>query len=254
MAKRLQNDQPAVFEPQGRERLQEGGKNGSAVIKALVLAAFLVAAFTLVRFSPVGEYLQVSNVSNLQQKLAAFHDWAPFVFMLAAALLIALGVPRSLISVLGGMVFGLFWGVMLSMLAALGGSVVIFLLTRWLGRPLFNQKVGPYLTVIEQHYSRHGFLLVVLLRQLPLTCSLVNVLIGLTSVSINVFLLGSAVGLLPETVIFALLGSSLQESFVLRISIAAFLLVFLALAIKLYYDRSPLASELKQKLIHKPSD
>lgn len=249
MTKRFQNIQPAEFEPDDQEHMHEKSKNGSAVIKAVILAVFLVAVLTLVRFSPLGEYLKMSNVNNLQQKLAGFQHWASFIFFLVGALLIALGVPRSLISILGGMVFGLFWGILLSMAATLGGSVVIFLLTRWLGRPLFNQKVGPYLTVIEQQYSRHDFLLVVLLRQLPLTCILVSVLIGLTFVSLSMFLLGSVVGLLPQTIIFTLFGSSLKEHFALRTGLAVFLLVFHALAIKLYYDRSPLARELAQKLI-----
>ncbi len=216
--------------------------------KAALLAAFLVAALALIRFSPLGDYLKISNVTALQQRLAEFSRWAPVIFLLGGAVLIALGAPRSLISILGGMVFGLFQGVVLALAASLLGSMAIFWLTRLLGRPLFKQKTGSYQNIIEQYSKSNGFLLVILLRQLPLTCILVNVLIGLTSITTGAFLLGSIVGLLPETVIFALYGSSLQTGFVLRISVASFLLVLLVLIVRIYYQRSALAREISQKL------
>ena len=167
--------------------------------------------------------------------------------------MISLGVPRSLVSILGGVVFGLWLGIVLALAAALLGSVAIFSLTRVLGRPLFKQKIGAYQKIIAQYSKSNGFLLVILLRQLPLTCILVNVLIGLAPITTGVFLLGSIVGLLPETVIFALYGSSLQTGFVLRISVASFLLVLLVLLVRIYYQRSALAREISRKLKNNPS-
>ena len=217
------------------------------IIKALILIGFLVASFALIRFSPLADYLKISKVDYIQQRLAEFHGWAPVAFLLGGAVLILLGAPRSLISILGGMMFGLFYGIVLALAAALLGSIVIFWLTRLLGRPLFKQKVGLHLNVIENHSRDHPFLIVILLRQLPLTCLLVNVLIGLTSISTMLFLLGSIVGLLPETIIFALFGSSVQGSFVWRVSLAGFLLILLGLIVKNHYQRSPLARELAFK-------
>jgi len=218
------------------------------ILKALILAGFLVATFALIHLSPLGDYLQVSQIDLLQRKLAELQSWAPVVFLMGGAILITVGTPRSLISISGGILFGLYWGMSLALGAALLGSTVVFLLTKMLGRPLFEQKVGPYLKIIENHSKTNGFLIVVLMRQLPLTCILINVLLGLTSISTGIFLLGSIVGLLPEIVIFTLFGSSLQENFVLRVLLAACLLILLALVLKICIQRSPLAQELLQKL------
>ena len=125
---------------------------------------------------------------------------------------------------------------------------MIFGLTKWLGRPLFKQKVGEYLTAIENHTKADGLLLVIIMRQLPLTSLLINVLIGLTSISWAIFMLGSIIGLLPETIIFSLFGSSLQESFILRVSVASSLWIILILAIRLFFRHSPLAQALARKL------
>jgi uncharacterized membrane protein YdjX (TVP38/TMEM64 family) len=218
------------------------------LLKAILLAVILVTALAFVRFSPLGEYLKISNIELLQQKIREFRGLAPAVFLIGGALLITLGTPRSVISILGGVVFGLFWGILLALLSALLGSTVIFLLTKWLGRPLFKQKVGKYLKAIEHHTKADGFLLVIIMRQLPLTSLLINVLIGLTSISTGIFLLGSIVGLLPETIIFALFGSSLQESFVLRVSMASSLWIILILIIRLFFRRSPLAQTIARKV------
>jgi uncharacterized membrane protein YdjX (TVP38/TMEM64 family) len=218
------------------------------LLKALLLAVFLVTALAVVRFSPLGAYLKISNTEVLQARLREFSNLAPAVFLLAGAFMIMIGTPRSVISILGGIVFGLFWGILLALLAAMLGSTIIFLLTKWLGRPLFKQKVGGYLKVIENHTRADGFLLVLIMRQLPLTSLLINVLLGLTSISLGIFLLGSIVGLLPETIIFALFGSSLQESFALRVSIASSLWVLLIVVVRLFFRRSPLAQSIALKL------
>jgi len=244
-----------IFDPERRTVDQAGEKSQPAkrelrknLLKAILLAALLITVLAIVRFSPLGAYLKVSNMGVLQQKLSEFGGLAPLIFLIGGAFVITLGVPRSVVSILGGLVFGLFWGILLALLAALLGSTIIFLLTKWLGRPLFKQKVGRYLKAIENHTQTDGFLMVIILRQLPLTSLLINVLIGLTSISMGIFILGSIVGLLPEVIIFALFGSSLQQSFILRVSIASTLWIILILAVRWLFRRSPLAQSIAQKL------
>lgn len=218
------------------------------LIKAALLVILIVSALAGVHFSPWGEYLKISNLEILQQRLQDFKGLAPVIFLIGGAVLITLGTPRSVVSMLGGLVFGFLGGILLALLSALLGSTMIFGLTKWLGRPLFKQKVGEYLTAIENHTKADGLLLVIIMRQLPLTSLLINVLIGLTSISWAIFMLGSIIGLLPETIIFALFGSSLQESFILRVSVASSLWIILILAIRLFFRHSPLAQALAQKL------
>jgi uncharacterized membrane protein YdjX (TVP38/TMEM64 family) len=244
-----------IFDPGRQTAEQNPGKSTPEkrelrknLFKAILLAALLITVLGIVRFSPLAEQLRVSNMAVLQQKLSEFGGLAPVIFLVGGAFVITLGVPRAVVSILGGLVFGLLGGILLALSAALLGSSIIFLLTKWLGRPLFKQKVGRYLKAIENHTKTDGFFMVIILRQLPLTSLLINVLIGLTSISMGIFILGSIVGLLPEIIIFALFGSSLQESFVLRVSIASTLWIVLILGVRLFFRRSPLAQSIAQKL------
>lgn len=218
------------------------------IIKTLLLIILLIGSLTVLRLSPLWYYLDPSHISLLQDKLAGFRSMAPFVFFAGGALLIAMGVPRTIFSILGGMVFGFLTGTFLAIAAAFAGSVVIIWLTRFLGRPLFHQKIGHRLKAIEGRLENNGFLVVLILRQLPLPSILVNVLIGLSSINSTAFIFGSLLGLIPEAAIFALFGSSVREDFALRISLASLSLIVLIIVIKIYFRRSPLARELSQKL------
>jgi uncharacterized membrane protein YdjX (TVP38/TMEM64 family) len=227
--------------PENRESIRN-------IIKTIMLVALLTGSLALIRFSPLGYYLDPSRLHLLQEKLAGFNSLAPVIFFAAGSLLIAMGAPRSVIHILAGMLFGFFAGMFVSTAAAFSGSLVIFWLTRLLGRPLFQQKIGNRLKAVEGHIENNGFLVVVLLRQLPLTSMIVSILIGLTSVNTTVFILGSIAGLLPEAVIFSLFGSSVRGGFAARVSVASLLLVLLVISVRVYLKRSPLARELSQKL------
>lgn len=223
-------------------------KSKRDILKAFLLAALFSGFFAVVHFSPLGNYLDTANINLLRDRLAEFRLFAPVIFFAGGAVIIVMGVPRSVVSILGGMIFGFSAGMFLSLAATLGGSVVIFSLTRFLGRPLFNQKIGQKLKVVEGHIKTNGLLIVILLRQLPLPCMFVNALIGLTSVATGAFLLGSILGHLPQALIFSLYGSSVQGNFILRVSLASFLLVLFVFALRVFYKRSPLARDLARKL------
>lgn len=222
-------------------------KERQAVFKAVALSGFFALALGLMRYSPIGEFLQTTEVDTLQRYLTRFHIWAPGVYVALGALVITIGAPRSLVSLLGGSVFGLGWGTTLAMAAAFLGSLSIFGMTRWLGRPLFKIKVGRFVESLEAYCLENGFLTVILLRQLPLTCFLVNVILGLTPIRIRTVIAASLIGLLPETLIFVMFGSSLQESFALRVSIASSLLILLVIGITMLYARSSFAREFASR-------
>lgn len=222
----------------------ENFKNKYDFLKPIILIVVLIILLTLVKFSPVGEYFKPSKLHLLKERFSHLHSLAPFVFILVSAILISIGIPRSSISILGGMVFGFVIGTLLSTFSALIGSIVTFYLVRYLGRPYFYRKFGNKVRYLEEKVRQNSFLVVVLLRQSPLTCMLVNVLIGLSPIKTSSFILASLVGFLPEAAVFTLFGSSVRENFYLRITFATFFLITLIIIIRIIYKRSQLAKEI----------
>jgi uncharacterized membrane protein YdjX (TVP38/TMEM64 family) len=230
--------------------LQECMKENTSkkeILKTLLLAVILTGFLGILHFTPLKYYIDFSNINFLKEELSSFHAFAPLIFLVSGSIIIALGAPRFIITVLGGMVFGFIVGTILSLAAAFLGSIVIFWITRLLGRPFFQQKFGSRLNSIEKYLRENGILVVVLIRQLPVPCMLGNILLGLTSVKNHVFILGSIIGLFPESAIFALYGSSVQGSFILKSTIASILLIIFVWAIGYYYRHSTMAKEIVQK-------
>ena len=210
---------------QALQTTEERRDNRREIIKTLLLVALLGGSLALVKLSPLGYYLTPSNAPLLQARLSQFQAFAPVIYYAGGALIIAMGVPRSVVHILTGMAFGFWGGMLLSTAAALTGSTVIFWLTRLLGRPLFHQKVGRYLTAVDGHIRKNGFWVMVIIRQMPLTSMLTSVLLGLTSIRFGIFILGSIVGLLPEAAIFSLFGSSIRGDFTIKVLIASVFMV-----------------------------
>lgn len=217
------------------------------ILKTILLALILTSFLGILHFTPLKYYTDFSNINFLKEKLSSFNVFAPVIFLFGGSVIIALGAPRFIITVLGGMVFGFIAGTILSLGAAFLGSIVIFWLTRLLGRPFFQQKFGNRLASIEKYLKENGILVVVLVRQLPVPCMLGNILLGLTSVKNFVFIIGSIIGLFPESAIFALYGSSVHGSFILKTTIASVLLIIFIWAIGYYYRHSEMAKEIIQK-------
>ena len=75
--------------------------------KALLLAAFIVAAVVLIRYTPVKGYL---NPDTLGLLLTGAGWWAPLIYILVYAVGVCLFVPGTLLTGLGAAIFGPYWG------------------------------------------------------------------------------------------------------------------------------------------------
>jgi|YNPNPStandDraft_1061719.scaffolds.fasta_scaffold00174_22 uncharacterized membrane protein YdjX (TVP38/TMEM64 family) len=166
------------------------------------------------------------------------------MFLLGGSALVAMGVPRLSIGAVGGMLFGFAWGALLGNMVSLLGSAVIYFFTRHMGRPLLRQKFSRMITSVDGHIRRHELMIVMLLRQLPMPCMGMSVLLGLSSVSNGAFFTGSLISMFPQSAVFALFGSGVHGQFGLRVSIASTLLVVLALCLRVSYRRFPFLQKL----------
>jgi uncharacterized membrane protein YdjX (TVP38/TMEM64 family) len=85
--------------------------------------------------------------------------------------------------------------------------------------------------IVERLLRHHGLLAVVVLRVVPtLPLSAVNMVLGLSAVSWRDFVLGTALGLLPGTLLLAYVGSEALEPGGLRFWLYLSLFALLVLA------------------------
>jgi uncharacterized membrane protein YdjX (TVP38/TMEM64 family) len=120
-------------------------------------------------------------------------------------------VPAEVIAVANGMLFGPFWGVVVTWSGAMLGAISAFAVSRWLGRPvIFRFVATERRAAIERWTVRPGSLL--LLRLVPIVSfNLVNFAAGLAGAGWWDFLWTTALGILPLTVLSVVLGSRIFE-------------------------------------------
>ncbi len=187
-----------------------GGDTGERppLKKAIFLAALLGILLAIVYFSPLRQYLgRAQEISDGLRRLGFI---APIALTLGVAALVAAGFPRLLLCVIAGMTFGFWSGLLWAQIGTLLGNYAAFLAVRWGG----GEWARRYL--MKRHHLgdvlRRGSLPAVLLaRQLPVPGIVVNLALGLSPLSHRDFLIGTALGQIPEAIPCTLIGAGVME-------------------------------------------
>lgn len=136
------------------------------------------------------------------------------VFPLVYWLLTPLCIPSSMFDLIGGSVFGLFYGIVLNTIGKTGGALITFALGKKIGR----ERVGGYLetnfptfSVISTILQSESWkpLLLVQLSSLPHAVKSYG--LAITDVSTYRFVVSSFVAALPFTIVLTQIGYETQE-------------------------------------------
>ena len=134
------------------------------------------------------------------------------LFLLVGAAAAAAGLPRQGVAFLGGYAFGAAIGTPLALVAQVLGCAASFGWARLLGRDWAARRLegrfGRRLRPVHDRLVASPFGATLALRLLPVGNNLaLNLLAGLSGVRPLPFLAGSALGYLPQTLVFVLLGN-----------------------------------------------
>ncbi len=134
---------------------------------------------------------------------------APIGFILIYNLATVLFVPGLILTLGGGVLFGLGFGTVYVFIAATLGATIAFGIGRNFARSWVTEKmVGyPKFGAIDAAVAKNGFKIVLLTRLSPLfPFNILNYAFGITQVSFKDYVLGS-IGMIPGTVLYVYLGS-----------------------------------------------
>lgn len=133
----------------------------------------------------------------------------PLMFILIFNVVTLLGLPASLLALKAGYVFGLGWGTVYVLVAAILGAILAFWMGRYLMHRCVQQKIqtNQQFQAIAKAVAKEGWKIVLLTRLSPLfPFNLTNYAFGLTQISLKNYILGS-LGILPGTVLYTYMGS-----------------------------------------------
>jgi uncharacterized membrane protein YdjX (TVP38/TMEM64 family) len=142
-------------------------------------------------------------------KLIDGNPLAPLVFIALHIVASLVFVPRTLLALGAGFLFGMWWGALWAALGSLMGAVTGFLLARYLGGGLAERAAWSRTAALLERAGNGGWRMVAVLRLVPvIPHSLTNFALGLTGVRLGAYALGSLLGQLPLTIAYADLGAA----------------------------------------------
>lgn len=203
------------------------------LIRGLALFISLVLLGIVFKATPLGTFFTEQWIDNVVRDQGIEGD---LIFFAVGALLTAVGMPRQLVAFLGGYGFGFVYGTALATAATATGCVIAFFYARLLGRELVRDRFSDRVKRIDAFLRDNPFTMTLLIRFLPLGSNLAtNLAAGVSSVRATPFIAGSAIGYVPQMIVFALVGSGIALEPAFRISVGVVLfLASGALGVHLY--------------------
>ncbi len=160
----------------------------------------------------------------LAEYLAQHPLGGPLSLLGLAALLTAAGVPRQLPAALFGFLFGTLGGTLMGVLATTLGALLSYLVAGLLIGPARQVRFPARLLKFSGQLRANTFWATLSIRFLPVGSNLLtNLLAGALRVPPLPFLVASAIGYLPQTLIFALAGSGVGRSNEIELLLGALL-------------------------------
>jgi uncharacterized membrane protein YdjX (TVP38/TMEM64 family) len=169
-----------------------------------------------------GGLVLAARQMGLESRLSGQREWllaqivdhgalGVFYFVAGTALASAMGLPRQLPAFLGGYAFGWLWGGVLATLGTSLGCALDFSLARTLGREFVLGRFGHRVAKLNAFLCADPFRTSLAIRLFPVGHNLTtSVAAGVTGIPASAFLIGSALGYLPQNLVFAIFGAGVN--------------------------------------------
>ena len=183
--------------------------------RRLIPAAVLLLGLALFLLLGCERYFSFEMLSRHHAALALWVSehvvLAALLYVLAYALVVAFSLPIAiLVTPVGGLLFGLTMGALLSVIAATLGSIAVFLAARTAFHDLFHARAGAALAKLEDGFRRDSFNYLLFLRLVPVfPFWLVNIVPALLGMKLGPYTLATVIGIIPGAIVYSSVGASL---------------------------------------------
>ena len=148
---------------------------------------------------------------TLEQWIAARGIWAPVIYGLAYAAMIAFSIPGGAVAtIVGGFFFGLVTGSIAVVVSATVGATVLFLAARTALGAILRRKSEGWLHRMEEGFRENAFSYLLVLRLIPLfPFWLVNLVPAFLGVRLRTYAIATFFGIMPGSIVYVSLGNGI---------------------------------------------
>jgi uncharacterized membrane protein YdjX (TVP38/TMEM64 family)/rhodanese-related sulfurtransferase len=168
----------------------------------ILLLVFIVAGITL-----AVSYREQLDASALQSWIEETGNAAPLLFMLVYIVGTVFFLPGTLLTLLGGALFGPVLGTVYNLTAATIGAMSSFLVSRYLASDWVEKRTGGKLKQLIKGVENEGWRFVAFTRLVPLfPFNLLNYGLGLTKIKFSHYSIATYIFMLPGAIAYTYLG------------------------------------------------
>ena len=163
------------------------------------------------------EYLSFQNVKIELQRIQILYSHYPYivtsVFLGLYVLITSFSIPGAIVlTVLAGSIFGVILGTFMVTCASTLGASFAFLMARFLFKDAVARKYHKFHTMIDKRIRQEGAIYLFGLRLFPASPFVViNLVMGLTNMSLWTFAWITFIGMLPGTFIYVYAGRKFAQ-------------------------------------------
>jgi uncharacterized membrane protein YdjX (TVP38/TMEM64 family) len=180
----------------------------------LIIIALLTGAFF---YFDLQQLLTLDSLKSQQTTIVSYRNDYPLlataIYALVYISVTGLSLPgATILTLAGGVIFGLLWGTLIVSFASSIGATLAFLAARFLFRDAVNARFGYYLKEIDAGIARDGAFYLFTLRLVPLIpFFIINLVMGLTVIKTRTFYWVSQIGMLAGTLVYVNAGTQLAN-------------------------------------------
>ncbi|MBU4518274.1 MAG: FAD-dependent oxidoreductase, partial [Gammaproteobacteria bacterium] len=184
--------------------------------KILLLLVVLLGIVAFFAFG-LDRYFSLAFLKESQASLAALREQQPLQlalgYFLVYVAVTALSLPgATIVTLAGGAIFGLGWGLLIVSFASSIGATLAFLTARFLLRDSVQARFGQRLAEMDQGIQKDGAFYLFTLRLIPVVpFFVINLLMGLTQMKAWTFYWVSQIGMLAGTAVYVNAGTQLGQ-------------------------------------------
>jgi len=152
------------------------------------------------------------NPKVIKGEVLSWGIWGPIIYIALYAIGPSFLVPGAVLTVAAGLAFGAWWGAAWSLIGADTGAVLAFAVGRFMAKSFIERTLGGRYRNTLGRLERNGFYITLYFRLLPIIpYNAFNLLAGASPIKFSDYFWASVLGMIPGTILFALLGDSLWQ-------------------------------------------
>ena len=184
-------------------------------IKLVILTGGLLAFGLFLKLADLRVVFSLENLKSHHDALmllVAHHNLLSILIYFGIyVLIVSLTLPFTAVAMIaGGALFGFWEGLGIILLGSVIGSTISFLIMRYFLKRTISTRINQSLARFDQDLKRHGASYLLGLHLVGVTpFFVINGLAALANVNLLTFLWTTALGIMPISVLFAYMGSTI---------------------------------------------